>query len=273
MSATFCGNSIQLKALRVATALLVLTVALGLGPLAPVHASPVAYTLYGTAQGWGFTAGSITSPGPDLTAAPGESVEVTLYSADGVRHNFYVDYNGNGFPDPDEPLSADFGGRFPSPITYAFTATMTPGTYAYICDYHASKQFGRFIVGTPPTPTAKADLVRRSAWPELHHFVISRDADGFQSFFGKVRNLGTVDTVVRVDFDVHDATGAHIDTVSTGTMLLAPGQMTEPPLSGNWVPVLGKFMVEARAWFDSDGNGTPDTAGAKIKTFSFAVVA
>lgn len=253
--------------------LLVSSIALALGPLAPVHASPVAYTLYGTAQGWGFTANTITSPGPDLTAAPGETVEVTLNSADGVRHNFYVDYNGNGMPDADEPLSDDFGGRFPSPITFSFTATTTPGTYAYVCDYHASNQFGSFIVGAPPTPTARADLAGKSAWPERHHFVISKDPDGFQTLFGKVKNLGTVDTVVRVTFDIHNATtGDHLATVSTGTMLLTPGQMTEPPLSANWTPSPGKFMVEARAWFDSDGNGTPDTAGAKIKTFSFAVV-
>jgi len=252
--------------------LLLSSIALAFGPMASVRASPVSYTLYGTTGGWGFTATTITSPGPDLTALPGEMVSMTLYSADGVRHNFYVDYNGNGMPDTGEPLSADFRSST-IPITYDFTATSTPGTYAYICDYHANNQFGSFIVGAPPTPTARADLAGKSAWPERHHFVIAKDLDGFQTLFGKVMNLGTVDTVVRVTFDIHNAaTGDHLATVSTGTMLLTPGQMTEPPLSANWTPSAGKFMVEARAWFDSDGNGTPDTAGAKVKTFSFAVV-
>ncbi len=247
--------------------------ALGLGPLALVHASPVAYTLYGTTQGWGFTAGSITSPGPDLTASPGETVSMTLYSADDVRHNFYVDYNGNGMPDTGEPLSADFRSST-VPITYDFTATSTPGTYTYYCDYHANNQFGRFIVGAPPTPTASANLVGRSSWPEHHHFSLTGDEDGLQTLFGKVQNLGTVNTVVRVTFDIHNATtDEHVATVSTGTMLLAPGQTTAPPLSVTWAPLsTGKYMVEARAWFDSDGDGAPDTAGAKMKTFSFAVV-
>ena len=250
--------------------LLVSSIALALGPIASVRASPVAYTLYGTVDGWGFTATTITSPGPDLTALPGEMVGLTLYSADGVRHNFYVDYNGNGMPDTGEPVSADFRSST-TPVTFDFTATSTPGTYTYYCDYHANRQFGPFIVGTPPPPTALADLVGKKAWPERHHFSILRDEDGMQTLFGKVANLGTVDTAVRVDFEIHNATNdEHIVTVSTDPMTLTPGQVRN--LSVNWSPQTGKFMVEARAWFDSDGNGTPDTAGTALKTFTFAVV-
>ncbi len=115
-----------------------------------VSASPVSYTLYGTTQGWGFSSTSVTSPGPDLTAATGETVSMTLYSADGVRHNFAVDYNGNGQPDPSEPISADFRSST-TPLRYNFTATSTPGTYTYYCEFH-SRQFGslRVVVNNPP---------------------------------------------------------------------------------------------------------------------------
>ncbi len=251
--------------------LLVSSIALALGPIASVRASPVSYTLYGTTGGWGFTATTITSPGPDLTALPGETVSMTLYSADGVRHNFYVDYNGNGMPDTGEPLSADFRSSTVPTTMDPFTVTSTPGTYTYYCDYHANNQFGMFIVGTPPPPTALADLVQKKAWPEHHHFSILGDEDGLQRLFGRVANLGTVDTAVRVDFEIHNATtDEHITTVSTGPMALTPGQVKN--LSIDWSPQTGKYMVEARAWFDSDGNGTPDSAGASLKTFTFAVV-
>ena len=131
--------------------LLVSSIALALGPIASVRASPVAYTLYGTVDGWGFTATTITSPGPELTALPGEMVRLTLYSANGVRHNFYVDYNRNGLPDTSEPTSPDFRSST-IPITYDFTTTTTPGTYTYYCDYHANSQFGPFkvVVNNPP---------------------------------------------------------------------------------------------------------------------------
>ena len=122
----------------------------GSGNVFQVLASPVSYTLYGKTQGWGFTSDSISSPGPDLASATGETVSMTLYSADGVRHNFAIDYNGNGQPDPGEPISADFRSST-TPITYDFTATTTPGTYTYYCEFHA-QQFGSFIVvvNNPP---------------------------------------------------------------------------------------------------------------------------
>ncbi len=141
----------RIVVLVILTANLLTPLLAGSGNVLPVSASPVSYTLYGTTQGWGFTATIITSPGPELTALPGEMVRLTLYSVDGVRHNFYVDYNRNGLPDTSEPTSPDFRSST-IPITYDFTATTTPGTYTYYCDYHANRQFGPFkvVVNNPP---------------------------------------------------------------------------------------------------------------------------
>jgi hypothetical protein len=119
------------------------------------RASAASFTLFGrissysSPAGWGLTATTVTSPGPDLTVLPGETVTINLYSGDGYTHNWGVDYNGNGSPDPGEPLSSDFGS---AGTTYTFTATTTPGTYTYWCYIHKGPMFGKFIVQSPPGP-------------------------------------------------------------------------------------------------------------------------
>lgn len=130
----------------------------GSGPGVSPTAS-VSFTLYGTNQGWGLTAATITSPGPTLTVTLADVVTMTLYSANGVRHNFYVDYNGNGIPDATEPVSPDFSSPT-TPLVYTFTAG-TAGTFTYYCDYHAGKMFGTFVVQAPPAntpPTASMSM-------------------------------------------------------------------------------------------------------------------
>lgn len=114
---------------------------------APVaQANPASFTLHGrivTPAGWGFTANSVTSPGPDLTAQPGENVVMTLRSADGIGHNFGIDLDNDGIQDPGEPVSPPFGGTF---ATWPFTAPTTPGTYTYICFIHGGPMVGPLIV-------------------------------------------------------------------------------------------------------------------------------
>jgi len=115
------------------------------------RASPASFTLFGrylSPAGWGVTTTTVTSPGPDLTVMPGETVTVSLTSSDGINHNWGVDYNGNGVSDPGEPLSSSFGSTGTS---YTFTATTTPGTYTYWCFIHKGPMFGKFIV-SPPGP-------------------------------------------------------------------------------------------------------------------------
>ncbi len=118
---------------------------LGLAPFT-AHANPAQFTLFGriiSPAGWGFTSGTVMSPGPDLTVLPGESVTLSLTSADSAFHNWGVDYNNNGSPDAGEPLSNTFGS---SGTTFTFTATTLAGTYNYHCFIHPGPMVGKFIV-------------------------------------------------------------------------------------------------------------------------------
>ncbi len=142
------------------------------------HAGPVSYTLYGTSNGWGFTAGTITSPGPDLTVKAGNTVSMSLTSQDGASHNFGVDYNGNRNPDPGEPLSP---GYFRTTLQYSFVATTAPGTYAYYCYVHPGRMFGRFVVTVNQPPTASftiQPLSPSAGQTVLFNASSSQDPDG-----------------------------------------------------------------------------------------------
>src|SRR3972149_3207656 len=58
----------------------------------------VPYTLFGRSSvpnGWGFTAGGETNPGPMLWANEGDTVDLALTREDGVTHWWFLDYNGN----------------------------------------------------------------------------------------------------------------------------------------------------------------------------------
>lgn len=112
------------------------------------QASPAAFTLWGSAfDGWGFNQAAITSPGPDLTVLPGESVAMSLFAADGpfISHNWGVDYNGNGFSDAGEPLAPPFNSKTTAQ-QYGFVATTQEGEFTYFCFFHPVSMFGKFIV-------------------------------------------------------------------------------------------------------------------------------
>jgi len=119
--------------------------------------------------------------------------------------------------------------------------------------------------------TARANLLRRSAWPEHHHFVVSKDEDGNQTLNAKVKNLGPMDIYVRVVFDIM-RDDAFFTTVSSDEVLATPDTIVE--LTGDFGPLgpsdVGKYYVTARAWYS--WSGTYWAAGEKVKTFSFAVV-
>lgn len=142
-----------LKPIIVLTMLMTLPIVAS-APLTPLaRGNPASFTLYGrilplNSAGWGSTAATISSPGPKLTVQPGESVTMSLFSADGISHNFGVDYNGNGIRDPNEPLSGFFGA---GGITFSFTATTTPGSYTYYCFLHGDPMLGPFNVASPIT--------------------------------------------------------------------------------------------------------------------------
>jgi hypothetical protein len=116
-------------------------------------------------------------------------------------------------------------------------------------------------VEAAPTPAVSADLVKKSAWPEHHHFDISKDEDAYQTLYGLVRNTGTADITVWVEFNIYNGSGL-VATVSSNSVTLTPG--SETVVSGDWLAVEGKYSVTAQAkWNDT---------GSKVKSFSFSVV-
>ena len=109
------------------------------------------FTLYGSFSpgGWGFTAATISSPGPTIVVEQGDTVNLTLISNDGVTHNFFVSYTNTSSPSLGDPKSNDFS----STTSFQFTATTTIGTYKYYCFYHSAMMWGYFQViqtGTIP---------------------------------------------------------------------------------------------------------------------------
>lgn len=108
------------------------------------------FTLYGTyLQGWGFTATSISSPGPTIMVEQGDTINLTLISNDGITHRFFVSYTNSSSPSSGDPESQDFSGT----LNYQFAATNATGTYTYHCYHHPNVMYGYFQVvptGTIP---------------------------------------------------------------------------------------------------------------------------
>lgn len=126
--------------------------------------------------------------------------------------------------------------------------------------------------------TAKASLVRRSAWPEHHHFVVHKDEDynattdeAQQTLNAKAKNLAsTHDLYVYVHFEIVRDDG-YVASATTETVLVNPGVIVE--LSADFTvnsTDAGKYAVTAKAYYS--WTGTYFTQGDKVKTFSFAVV-
>jgi len=120
--------------------------------------------------------------------------------------------------------------------------------------------------------TFEANLIGKSAWPEHHHFVPTKDEDGAQNLTGKVRNLGNVIVKVKVVFTIYDEDGVEVTPApETPTVTLQPGETRDLEVEWTGYIVPMKYSVEARVWYDTDGDGVPDALGAKVKPFSFAV--
>src|SRR6058998_2983224 len=114
-----------------------------------VYAAASSPTLFGrisSPAGWGLSSSTVSSPGPDITVLPGQSLDPIISSGDGAPHNWGIDYNGNGMIDLGEPRSND---TYTS-TSFTFTATTTPGVYTYWCFIHHGPMHGRFIVEQPP---------------------------------------------------------------------------------------------------------------------------
>lgn len=101
------------------------------------------FTLYGSySQGWGFTATSISSPGPTIVIEQGDTVNLTLFSHDGFIHRFFVSYTNASSPNTGDPQSSDFSDT----VNFQFVATNTTGTYTYHCSHHPDQMWGYFQV-------------------------------------------------------------------------------------------------------------------------------
>ncbi len=124
-------------------------------------------------------------------------------------------------------------------------------------------------------PVTEANLVKKSAWPERHHFDLSTEAakrDTTQSLFALVANVGTESVDALVTFDIYTREGVFVMSLESAVVTLAdPGQSAVVEVG--WTdPAPGRYTVFAQALYDSDGNGTLDALGTKVKRFGFAVV-
>jgi len=119
--------------------------------------------------------------------------------------------------------------------------------------------------------TAEANLVKKSAWPEHHHFDVSKDEDGYQNLTGKVKNLGPLDLKVSVEFSIVRDDGSP-SIIQTPTQTVLAG--TEVDLVAMYGPLAnldaGKYYVNASCMYSY--TGTYWAQGTKSKAFSFAVV-
>jgi len=98
-----------------------------------------------------------TNPGPTITVEQGDTVNMTLWSADGILHIFSVSYQNVTFLQAGDPESPSFGS---TPIVFTFVATTTVGTYLYYCVIHTTAMEGLFkVVPTGSIPEFAAVLV------------------------------------------------------------------------------------------------------------------
>src|SRR5216683_1866282 len=140
---SYAGRKLQMQVSRrlfqegVLPALLLLAGALVMSTPSPIHVyaaagSPTLFGRISNPAGWGLSSSTVSSPGPDITVLPGQTLDPIISSGDGAPHNWGVDYNGNGAIDSGEPLSNNTS----TSTSFTFTATTTQGVYTYWCFVH-----------------------------------------------------------------------------------------------------------------------------------------
>lgn len=127
--------------------------------------------------------------------------------------------------------------------------------------------------------TVIGDLVRRSAWPEHHHFVIAKDEDHIQTLYAKVKNLGEGYGFLRLNFTVWMMDGdpeivickhmvGDVETrIAPDTIVDMTVDLWASPDEA-WEP--GKYYVDTKCLYSADG--LTWKAADKTKSFSFAIV-
>ena len=111
---------------------------------------PTHYTLYGSVTpplvGWGLNATNISAPGPTLLVAAGSNVTLTLISADGVGHTWFIDLDNSSSVNGAETQSQEFGGPGNANMTdYSFVPEQT-GNFTYRCGIHLAQMWGMIVV-------------------------------------------------------------------------------------------------------------------------------
>ncbi len=153
------------SAKRTVQAFLVAALAMGFAVVSapPARAASDSLTLYGSQLGgWGLSSSSESIPGPTLTVSQGDSVTITLHSTDGLTHEFFIDFNGDGAPSAGEPTSSPFN---VSTTVSTFTAGQA-GTFHYYCYFHENSMKGSFVV-TGSATTGPSGTGGSSALPTL----------------------------------------------------------------------------------------------------------
>ena len=116
-----------------------------------------------------------------------------------------------------------------------------------------------------------ADLVRRRAWSERHHFDISKDEDEHQTLYAKVKNLGNQTVWVKAVFNI-TKDGGFSTVIESEPLLIEVDAIVE--LSADFGPLTnadaGKYYVSATCCYSQ--NKIVWREGEKEKTFKFNVV-
>jgi FtsP/CotA-like multicopper oxidase with cupredoxin domain len=129
--------------LLIATAVILLTASAAATQIQNARAATTrSFTLYGTFNGgWGFNS-SVSSPGPTITVEQGDTVNLTLISADGITHRFFLSYTNSTSPTSSDNESQDFSGT----TNFQFVAGTVVGTYEYRCAHHPDVMWGYFEI-------------------------------------------------------------------------------------------------------------------------------
>lgn len=116
-----------------------------------------------------------------------------------------------------------------------------------------------------------ADLIQRKAWPEHHHYSISKQESTYQALQAKVKNLGNQTVWVKAVFNVtKDDVSSTI--IESEPVSIAQGEIAD--VLANLGPLteddIGKYRVSATCQYSH--NKIVWAQGEKKKTFKFDVV-
>ena len=120
-------------------------------------------------------------------------------------------------------------------------------------------------------PGLFADLIQRKAWPEHHHYDISKDEDEDQTLCAKVKNLGNETVWAKALFNITKEDGS--SAIIESELMLIETEATVD-LSANFGPLtdedIGKYSVSATCSYSH--TKIVWAQGKKTKAFKFNIV-